>query len=76
VKGWRKVAVVLRKARKGSASVLPFPRPTGAAVLPGKGDTRFFSLRKSVVLWMPNPNGIEGILTWTVDGTPIEIGPG
>ena len=38
----RKVAVALLKARKGGASVLPYPRSTGAAVLLGKGDTQFF----------------------------------
>lgn len=39
---WRKVAVALLKARNGGAEVLLFPRPTGAAVLLGKGDSQFF----------------------------------
>ena len=42
MKGGHGVADMLLKARKGSASVLLYPRPTGAAVLLGKGDTQFF----------------------------------
>ena len=51
----------------GSASVFEFSVPAGERLAaPAHKNDAY----KEILY------GIEGVLTWTVDGTPIEVGPG
>ena len=50
----------------GSVAVFEFDVPAGAVVAAGHSHDGF-----EETLY-----GLEGVLTWTVDGTPIDVGPG
>ena len=59
--------LLTRQDTNGSASVFDFTVPAGAKLAaPAHKNDAF-----DEILY-----GIEGVLTWTVDGTPIEVGPG
>ena len=50
----------------GSAAVFEFDVPAGARVAAGHSHDGY---EETIY-------GLEGILTWTVDGVPVDLGPG
>jgi quercetin dioxygenase-like cupin family protein len=58
--------LVERTDSAGSVAVFEFDVPTGAKV----------PIAHSHDAYEETIYGLRGIMTWTVDGTPIEIGPG
>jgi quercetin dioxygenase-like cupin family protein len=50
----------------GSVAVFEFGVPAGAKVAAGHSHDRYDE----------TIYGVEGVLTWTLEGTPVEVGPG
>lgn len=56
----------LRRAVRGSVAVFEFDVPAGATVAAARSHDGY---EETIY-------GLEGVLTWTIEGTPTDVGPG